>query len=420
MTEDLEVVRPGDAAYATLRHVYTATGSPAQVFVPRDPGQVVRAVDAALSLPGPMSIRSGGHGTSSVATNEGGSVVDLRRLDAVEHLGGTRVRIGAGARWGAVAMALDRWGLAITSGDSGDVGVGGLALGGGIGLLGRAQGLTIDRVRAVEVVTLDGRMLRASSDEHPDLFWALRGAGSSVAVATSFELGAGTTPRVVRASLAYSLDRPAELLAAWGAAMEAAPREVSAFLYVMGGPGGIAQATIVHAGDDETTAQRALEPFVTLGPVVHAEAAVVPYASVPLTTGAVHSGQQGATVRAAIVRHLDDQVARAAASVLQDPAVAMLQIRSLGGAINDVAPDATAFAHRHQSFSVTAVAPHDSSALDRAWAPLRALRDGLYLGLSTRPTPEDVDAAFPPRTRARLRRIARTWDPDHLLGSLVV
>src|SRR5690606_12167061 len=107
------------------------------------------------------------------------------------------VRLGAGARWADVAQALDPQGLAITSGDYGGVGAGGLATAGGIGFLGRSQGLTIDRVRAVEVVLADGSKLRADAGENPDLFWGMRGAGANFGVATAFELEAGELGEVV-------------------------------------------------------------------------------------------------------------------------------------------------------------------------------------------------------------------------------
>src|SRR5699024_12013984 len=96
------------------------------------------------------------------------------------------VRLGPGARWGEVAAALQPYGWAITSGDYGGVGVGGLATTGGIGFLGRAHGLTIDHVRAVEMVLADGSVVRASEDENPDLLWAARGAGCTVGVVTAF------------------------------------------------------------------------------------------------------------------------------------------------------------------------------------------------------------------------------------------
>jgi len=413
---DVEVVTPRDPGYGRVRHVYAATGRPARVLLPRDTEQTARALEIARSFDEPFAIRSGGHGISSIATNDGGTVVDLRHLDRVERLGGTRVALGPGARWGAVAQELYGWGLALTSGDSGDVGVGGLATTGGIGLLGRAQGLTIDRMRAVELVAADGRVVRASEDEHPDLFWAVRGAGANVGIVTRFEFDAGQTPDVARASLAFELGDPVSFLAHWGRTVEAAPREVSAFLYVGPGSRPFAQATVVFAGDDVDRAQRALAPFTALPWLVGGRAELVPYPAVPLTSGAPHSGQQAAVMHTALVEHLDEELAGLIAGALASGGAQMIQIRSTGGAVNDVDPDATAYAHRHQNFSVTAVADRPGAAFDAAWEPLRARRDGIYLSFESNHRPEDVDAAFPPATLARLRATKRDWDPDDVFS----
>lgn len=415
-TKDLEIIRPGQSAYEAVRHVYSSTGSPAAVLLPTSAAEVADAVKFARSQPGPLAIRSGGHGISSIATNDGGTVIDLRRLDAVEHLGGAAIRVGPGARWGGVARALYPWGLALTSGDSGDVGVGGLATTGGIGLLGRSQGLTIDRMRAAELVTADGRMLRLSLDEHPELFWAVRGAGANIGIVTAFEFEAATTPVVARASVMYDLASPAAFLEQWGATVEAAPREVSAFLYIGGGHRPFAQATVVYAGGEAAAAGRALEPFVQLPGVAGQRAELVPYPNVPLTSGAPHTGQQAAVMHGGLAGHIDTDLAARLAVLLRAPGIDMVQIRSAGGAINDVPADETAYAHRHQNFSVTAVAGRPSSSFDVGWAPVRQRMDGMYLSFESHHRPEDVSAAFPPETLRRLRRIKADWDPDDVFS----
>ncbi len=412
----LEIVRPGQSTYESVRHVYSSTGSPAAVLLPTSAAEVAEALVFARSQPGPLSIRSGGHGISSISTNDGGTVIDLRRLGAVDHLGGAAVRVGPGARWGGVARALYPWGLALTSGDSGDVGVGGLATTGGLGLLGRSQGLTIDRMRAAELVTADGRMLRLSADEHPELFWAVRGAGANVGIVTAFEFEAGTTPVVARASVMYDVAVPGPFLEQWGATVEAAPREIAAFLYVGGGTRPFAQATIVYAGDEAAAAARAIEPFVGLPGVAGQRAELVPYPAVPLTSGAPHTGQQAAVMHGGLVGHIDQDLAERLEVLLRSPGVDMVQIRSAGGAINDVPTDATAYAHRHQNFSVTAVAGGPSPSFDDVWAPVRQRMDGMYLSFESRHRPADVGVAFPPRTLERLRRIKADWDPDDVFS----
>jgi FAD/FMN-containing dehydrogenase len=410
----LDVIGPGDARYPSVRHVYMATGSPAAVVRPKSAAEVPEALAFARAQGEAISIRSGGHGISSISTNTGGVVIDLGALRDVERIDDTHVRIGPGARWGGVARTLYPWGMAISSGDSGDVGVGGLATTGGIGLMGRAHGLTIDQLTAAEVVTADGQTVRASETEHSDLFWALRGAGANFGIVASFEFRPAKTPVVVQATVAYSLQDIAGFLEQWGYAIETARREVSAFLYVMGGPSPFAQATIVMAGDDTAAAGVALNPFLSLPGVVQQRAQLIPYASVPLTTGATHTGQQAAIAHTGLADHLNRELAVATATLLRGGSADMVQIRSAGGAINDVPVDATAYAHRHQNFSITAITAGDRVALSNAWRPLRALMDGIYLSFESDHRREDVLRAFPSATLARLRQSKQRWDPDRV------
>src|SRR5690606_26139564 len=185
-------VEPGDARYDAVRSNYLRGGSPGLVLRPRTTAEVVDALAYARRHDVPLGVRSGGHGVSGRSTNDGGIVIDLGALNRIEVLDPAtrRVRIGPGARWGEVAPALQPHGWAITSGDHGGVGVGGLATAGGIGFLSREHGLTIDHIRAVEVVLADGSVVRADEHHHPDLFWGVRGAGSALGIVTSFEFEA--------------------------------------------------------------------------------------------------------------------------------------------------------------------------------------------------------------------------------------
>src|SRR5829696_6935161 len=187
-----EVVLPGSPTYDELRKVFNHAGSPAVIIRGQSTDDLVAALRFAREFHLPVSVHSGGHGLSGLATNNGGLVLDLTHFNKVELLDPERglVRIGAGARWGEVAKALAAHGLTISSGDTNQVGVGGLTLGGGIGWMVRKFGLTIDSLQAAEIVTADGRTLRVSENEHPDLFWALRGGGGNFGVVTSFEFEA--------------------------------------------------------------------------------------------------------------------------------------------------------------------------------------------------------------------------------------
>ncbi|MFH9044977.1 FAD-binding oxidoreductase, partial [Streptomyces sp. NPDC017966] len=218
-------VRPGDRDYDAVRHTYTRLGSPAAVIRVRDQKDIADALAHARTSQVPLTARSGGHGISGRSTNDQGIVIDLAGLDAVEVVDARSglVRVGAGARWGDVAATLAPHGLGLSSGDTGDVGVGGLATAGGIGLMSRLHGLTIDHMRAAELVLADGSLVHADADHDPDLFWAVRGAGANFGVVTAFEFQTEPVREVTVAVTVYDAADTTAFLTRWGAAGGAAP-----------------------------------------------------------------------------------------------------------------------------------------------------------------------------------------------------
>ncbi|GAA4623385.1 LLM class flavin-dependent oxidoreductase [Cellulomonas oligotrophica] len=417
----LDAVEPGDRRYAGLRSTYMRHGAPGLVLRPRGTAQVVEALDHARHQRGPLSVRSGGHGISGRSTNDGGVVLDVGALDQVEVVDASarRVRLGAGATWGAVAAALAPHGWAVSSGDYGGVGVGGLATAGGIGLLGRAHGLTLDHVVAAEVVTADGTVHVVDADHEPELFWGLRGAGGNLGVVTWVEVVAAEVADVVFAQMVFDASDPAALVARFAQVVEDAPRELTSFLHVSAGRGGrrpVAQAMTVWAGDDTVQAVAALEPMLGVGPVVEQEAQVVPYAGVVSPVARHHDGGAPPVSRSGLLPSCTPEAAEGLGRVLASGDAMLLQLRATGGAVNDVAPDATAYAHRHQRWAVAAFSGRsDRAALDATWdAHAHPHMDGLYLSFETDPRPERLLEAFPEPTLGRLRALKRTYDPDHV------
>jgi FAD/FMN-containing dehydrogenase len=414
-------VEPGDRGYADLRHNYLRSGRPGLVLLPSTPAEVAEALGYARAQDVPLGVRSGGHGVSGRSTNDGGIVIDLRKLSAIEPRGGAigdgrQIRIGAGATWGEVAQTLAPLGLAISSGDYGGVGVGGLATTGGIGLLGRAYGLTIDHVRAAEVVTADGRILRASEDEHPDLFWGLRGAGGNLGIVTALEIDAMRLGDVVYSQMVYDATDTAGLLERWGAAVEASPRELTSFLIlppVRQGQQAVAQLMTIFAGDDTAAAITALERLADAGPLLDHKAYVLPYSGVVQPGDRHHQGGGDPVSRTGLVGHLDPATARAFADLARSGAAYFLQVRATGGAAHDLAPDATAYPHRHQNFLLTALG-RSHAELDPVWdAVVAPHTDGLYLSFDTDLRPERLADAFGANL-PRLRVVKRAWDPDNV------
>ncbi|GAA4977115.1 LLM class flavin-dependent oxidoreductase [Actinoplanes utahensis] len=414
-------VEPGDLDYARVRSTYLRGGSPGVVLRPRTTAEVVDALAFARAHPGvPFALRSAGHGISGRSTNDGGIVLSLAAMNDIEILDPSRrlVRVGPGARWMDVARALAPHGWALSSGDYGGVGVGGLATAGGIGWLAREHGLTIDHLHAVEMVLADGTVVRASSspDENPDLFWAVRGAGANFGVVTSFEFEVYEVGDVGFAQLVVAADDPAEVLVKWGRAIEEAPRDVSGQL-IMGAPRAgqpmVAQLLAVVDHDDPETIIERLQPIAAVAPLYQQQVLLTPYLSVisNAADGGYHQGAGEPVSRSGLIRHLTPEFALAATELLNSGAVHWFQIRTVGGAVADVPADATAYAHRDANFSV-AVMGSSARRVDAAWDRLRPYFDGLYLSFET--GPDRVGEAFPPATLERLRALKGRYDPDNL------
>ncbi|MBG6094925.1 FAD-binding protein [Nocardioides luteus] len=416
-------VEPGDAAYRAVRSTYLRGGRPGLVLRPTTPAQVADALRfAGHHRHLPLGIRSGGHGVSGRSTNDGGLVIDLGGMSSIEVLDAPsrRVRIGPGATWKQVAAALDPYGWALGSGDYGGVGVGGLATAGGIGFLSREHGLTIDHLVAVEMVLADGSIVRADREENPDLFWGVRGAGANLGIVTAFEFEVYEVAEVGSAQLTLVVPDIEEALLRFGAVAAAAPRDTTVFL-VTGRPraeGAVIQLYgLVDSPDPEVIVER-LTPFASLGALVQQQVFRARYTDVmnqaPDVGSDGHHGHGEPHARSGLIPALTGDLARDAAQMLRTGDVYFFQLRTMGGAIADVDPDATAFAHRTAAFQVTAMGG-DPAALDTAWSRLRPHLEGLYLSFETTTSTERVADAFPPATLARLRELKQRVDPTNLL-----
>lgn len=413
----LHAIEPGDFEYGDVRATYMRGGAPGIVIQPDSPQQVSDALAFARRHPDlPLAVRSGGHGISGRSTNDGGIVIDLRRLNDIEVLDEDRrlVRIGPGARWMQVAAALGEHGWALSSGDYGGVGVGGLATAGGIGFLAREHGLTLDHLRAAEVVLADGSLARTDAEHHPDLFWAVRGAGANIGIVTSFEFEVDEVGDVGWAQLAFQVDDVAAFLEGYGRIVEAAPRDLTVFLLAgaprPGQPQVVQLYGVVDSDDPDTIIAR-LQPFAELGPLVQQSVQLMPYAQV--MANADLGPQRGAGEphsRSGLVEHVTPEFADAAARMLRSGSIPFFQLRAVGGAVADVPEDATAYAHRSANFSVVALGSN-ADRLDAEWQNLAGHVSGMYLSFDSSERPERIAEAFPPATLERLRRVKARYDP---------
>ena len=412
-------VEPGDREYGRVRSGYMRGGTPGLVLRPRTVEEVVQAVAVAREHRElPLGVRSGGHGISGRSTNDGGLVLDVSALDTIEVIDEQRrlVRVGPGARWQEVAAALEPYGWVITSGDYGGVGVGGLATAGGVGYFAREHGLTIDAMRAAELVLADGSIVRTDADHDPELFFGVRGAGANLGVVTAFEFEAAEAGEVGWAQLAFDASDTAAFLERWAATMEAAPRDISGEI-ILGAPRGgamYAQALLLVDSSDPDTILERLQPFAEIAPLVDQSVSLAPYAAVIANAQGESNGGSGSPVaRGGLVEHVTPELAAELARMLQSGRVHFFQIRAVGGAVSDVPEDATAYAHRSANFSLASIAA-DASWLNAQWDALEHHVMGVYLSFEADPRGDRVERAFPPATLARLRALKARVDPTAL------
>jgi FAD/FMN-containing dehydrogenase len=427
------VLGPDDAGYDEARHVFlpSADRQPAAIVRPVDAGEVGRVVSLARETGFELAVRGGGHSSAGHGTSEGGIVLDLRGLAALEIDDEGRIaRAAGGLTAGEVTAAAAPHGLAVGFGDAPSVGIGGLTLGGGAGYLVRKHGLTIDHLLGAEVVTADGRVLEVDADSHPDLFWAIRGGGGNFGVVTRFDYRLHPVDTVTGGMLA--LPATPETLAGLVAAAEAAPKELSVIANVLLAPPlpfvppelvgkPLLLAMLVHAGPLDEGAQ-AVAPLRALAAPVADFVRPIPYSEM-FTADA-----QPAPPRSVIRTFFSDSFDEATAGELIDrletstAQLAAAQIRVLGGAVARVPSEATAFAHRQRRMMINVAAiyaaPEEDSVhgawADDAAAALRRGEDGAYVNFLGDEGAERVRAAYPGAAWDRLAEVKRCYDPANV------
>jgi FAD/FMN-containing dehydrogenase len=420
-----KIVTPADRRYAMLKSTYTRVSRPAAVLVPETTEDVVAALRFVRDQGLPLAVRSGGHGLSGRASNDGGLVIDLSAMTGIEVLDRRTkmVRVQAGARWAQVAAALAPYGLAISSGDHGNVGVGGLATGGGIGWMVRQYGLTIDHIRAVEVVLADGRVVRADEHNEPDLFWAVRGAGTGAGIVVAFEIEAMELRNVGYAQIVVEVDHDGRTLRQWSDLMASAPPELTTATTLMRYGNSLALSiTAVVATESSRRIRAAVEPLLGIGAnLLDQNAQIIPYQAL-VSTAHLHPnvGQQPVLTTSGFLATVTDEDAAAITRAAAGPHRPLIQLRSMGGAVSDVPSDATAFAHRRHGVLLIGSTwpPGGAKALDGAWRDLAPRVEGEYVGFESRPGREAFERVYPGATGRRVSEVWRRYDPDGVFGAL--
>jgi len=424
-----DIIEPGGAEYDSASRSVLASGSPVLVLRPGSVRDVRAGVRFAAGSGLLLSVRGGGHGFAGFGTNDGGVVIDLSELALVEVIDKDRhiVRIGGGATWGQVAAVLAPHGLAISSGDTKSVGVGGLTLTGGIGWKVRKYGLALDSVVAAEVVTADGEVVRASAAENPELFWAIRGGGGNFGIVTTFEFAAHPTTDVCYGKIAFPASEAPTVLQGWAEYLRTAPEELTSIASFAnpfaGGPAAPVEIQVVFDGDDPDLAARAIDPIRRLGTAIDDDVALKPYAETLVEGLTPPPGIRLVTRSGFVDKESVPAVLRILTEVGAAERAPFIAVRSVGGAVSRVPDDATAYAHRRAELMVVtttagpaAVVEAARPGLEAIWGRLAPHVNGAYANFLASATAEDVAAVYPTETYRRLAVVKRRYDPGNLFA----
>jgi FAD/FMN-containing dehydrogenase len=423
---------PDDAGYDAARTVWNR-------LIDRRPALIARCATADDVVTGirfarehdlVLSVRGGGHNVAGSAVCQAGLMLDLSAMKTTDVDVGRRTLVaGPGLTWGELDTATQRHGLATVGGIISTTGVAGLTLGGGHGWLMRKYGLTCDNLLAADVVTADGDRIRASADDHPDLFWALRGGGGNFGIVTAFHFRLHPVTTVVAGLLVFPMPRGGDVIEVFRSLSLDAPDELTVHVLMStwfdGTP--VIAVALCYCGPEES-AQGVLRPLRRLGTPMTDTIRRMTYGELQTSLDSTNpaggwyykSGYFDATrggtaeALAATLEHVD----------FPDPSIlSRVVIEGLGGAMARVPESETAFVHRRAPFDLIVIAggitreqlPRNAAWARGVWAAMKPfLSGGIYVNyLDGDQGSEGVEAAYGP-AYARLAALKTTYDPDNV------
>jgi FAD/FMN-containing dehydrogenase len=433
-----QLIGRDDADYDEARAVYNAMIDKRPALIARcaDADDVAKVVAFARDHDLLLAVRGGGHNGAGLGTCEGGVVIDLGGLRDIQVDPRARtVRVGGGCTWGDVDAATNAHGLATPSGIISTTGVGGLTLGGGLGHLTRKCGLTVDNLLEADVVLASGERVCASADEHPDLFWALRGGGGNFGVVTSFLFRLHEVDTVVGGPTFWPVEAGAEVLSAYRDFLPSAPRELNGFFAFHTVPPAPPFPEAIHmrkvcgivwcylGGDEDAAAAMAPLLGELPEPLLHGVQAMPHPVLQSAFDGLYPRGEQWYW-RADFVNEIpDDAVAIHARFGAEMPTLkSTMHLYPIDGAAHDTSASETAFSYRDARFaSVFAGVDPDPANVDaiREWSIdyFEALHPysagGAYVNMMMDEGEDRVRASYRDNYD-RLARVKESYDPANL------
>lgn len=430
-----DIVQPGDDEYSDARAVWNGAIDryPAAIVRCTGVADVVAAVDVAREEEMQLAVKGGGHHTAGHAVCDDGLMIDLAPMNGVRvDPDAKTVRVQGGATWGDLNHELRAFGLDIVGMNYPEVGVAGFTLGGGIGVLSRTHGLAIDNLRGVDVVTADGELVHASEDEHPDLFWALRGGGGNFGVVTSFEFDCHeVVPEALIGMFLHPVEATRDVLEFYRDFTAAAPNELMGVSGIIRVPEGsalpeslqgepVAVLAGIHTGSADE-GEQLLQPMREFGNPLLELVETRPYDETGLD--ALEAGRRNHWKNHLLSGLQDTAIETLVEQALPLPdATIQVSLNTLGGAISQVAEGSTAYPHRDATHFLEIVTQWSDPAKDEeltAWA--QELHEamtphatgGEYVNVHTDADPQRSRAAYG-ANYDRLVDVKTEWDPGNL------
>jgi FAD/FMN-containing dehydrogenase len=433
-----DVITPGHEAYDDARRVWNAVFDrrPEVILRPSSAAAVATAIRYGRENDLEIAVRSGGHSAAGHSTSDGGLVIDLSNLRGVTVDAERKIaRANGGSLLGELDTAAQAHGLVCPVGVVGHTGVGGLTLGGGMGRLQRRFGLTIDNLRAVELVTADGRTVRASPTEEPELFWGIRGAGPNFGVVTEFEFDLHEFgPNLNRGARIHPASQVHEVWATFREFSAVAPDHVAVIMSIglaepaSDYPEAVAGKPIVivaynHCAD-AATVERDVAPLLSGPEPITTTGGSQPYLEVQTANDLAMGWGRRGYIKGGYADDFRPEAFDALVEhVARGPAEATFSLTAQGGALGRVADDAMAFTGRDARFEMSGDVAWDDAADDdayRAW-----VRDALaivepdavtgrYVNEITETGPDETRAIYGDAKLPRLTALKRAWDPDNV------
>ena len=430
------LVQPGDPDYDAARKVFNAAidRRPRLVVHCADVADIIAAIEFAREQDWLLAVRSGGHNGGGLGVCDDGLVIDLSGMRGIRVDPQARtVGVEAGCTWGGVDHATHAFGLACPSGIISTTGVGGLTLGGGIGHLSRRFGLTVDNLLAADMVLADGRFVSVGPEQHPDLYWAIRGGGGNFGVVTSFEFKLHPVDTVIAGPTVWPYERAADVMRWYREFISSAPRELGGFFAFLQIPpiplfpesihlAPMCGVVWCYSGPPER-ADDVFAPVRAFGPPAHHWVGPMPYPALQSFFDPLYCPGHQWYWRADFVDELGD------ASIEQHVAhgkvptpLSTMHLYPIDGAVHDMAPDDTAFSYRRSKLAevIIGVDPDPANrALITDWT--RRYHDavhpfgagGAYVNFMMDEGQERVQATYRDNY-ARLAAIKQRYDPGNL------